>query len=198
MVSPAARRCRRNAGEGTAEGAGDRRRDDRRAGPRLRAPVAGRTEVPSDRAGLQPSDDRQERPPGRTGGRADGRSVPRPPDRPDRPRHGNGHRVCRAGDGCRPVAQVPELARDADLHEGPDRLRVAPLQAAHPEGRLHRARRRLLRLRPGDAGEPGARRCDLRNGADAPTGADPAKVRLEDRPQLRPGRGRAGGRRAVE
>ena len=55
------------------------------------------------------------------------RSVPQPADDSDLPRHRVGHRVRRPADGRRTrAAEVPELAGNADLLEGPDALRPEP------------------------------------------------------------------------
>ena len=89
-----------------------------------------------------------------------------------------------------PGAEVPELARDADLLEEPDAVRPQPHQAAAPEVGLRGAGRGLLRLRAGAAGVPAAGGGHVRHGADAAAGAAAAAVRVESRAQLRSGRGR--------
>ena len=54
------------------------------------------------------------------------RSVSQPPDDPDRARHRHGDRVRRPRARSRSAAEIPELARDADLYEEPHALRPQP------------------------------------------------------------------------
>ena len=61
------------------------------------------------------------------------RSLPQPADGADLPRYRIGDRLRRPADGRRPGRpEVPELARDADLLEGPDAVRPEPDQGADP------------------------------------------------------------------
>ena len=55
-----------------------------------------------------------------------------------------------------PAAEVPELARDADLLEEPHALRAESHEGRDPAGELRGARRGLLRLRAAAAGRASA------------------------------------------
>ena len=180
--------------------------DDRAARARLRAAVARRAEGAAAEAGLRAGAAAAERAGRAARQRRGRRSVPQPADDADLPRHRLGHRVRRPRDGRRSGAEVPELAGDADLLEGPDALRPEPDEERDPEARVRGPGRGLFRLRAGvsDAGGAGGRL--LRHGADAAAGAAAAALHDEGRAQLRsrrrrPGRGgavvRAAGRRRL-
>ena len=82
----------------------------------------------------------------------DGRSLPRPADDPDLPRQRFDRGLRRPGDGGRAAAEVPELAGNADLLEGPHAVRAAPDEGGHPARRLRGTGRGVFRLRAGAAG----------------------------------------------
>ena len=89
--------------------------------------------------------------------------------------------------------EVPELARDADLLEEPHALRPEP--ARRP--RIRKSGFAVLVEGYFDfaqvlAGGAGAGGRHVRHGADAAAGAAAAALRVEGRPELRPGRGRPG------
>ena len=105
---------------------------------------------------------------------------------------GFGHRVRRPGARRRPAAEVPELARDADLLEEPDALRPQPEQGGHPPGGVRGAGRGLFRLRPGLSGRGPGGGGVVRDGADARPSSAATPVHGQGRPELRPGRRRPG------
>ena len=101
------------------------------AGARRPAPAAAA-------AGIRRRDDPPERPGQRPRRRRGRRPLPQPADGADRPRRRVDRRLRRPRARARSGAQVPQLARDADLHEEPDALRPQPHQR-------RAARRRALR-----------------------------------------------------
>ena len=107
---------------------------------------------------------------GREGQRPDRRPVPRPPHDPDRARRGIDCGLRRTRDGERPAAEVPELARNHDLHQEPDSLRPESDEGRHPAARLRRLGGGLFRFRATGAGRHRARRRVVRHCPDAVPG----------------------------
>ena len=106
------------------------------------------------------------------------RSVPQPADDSDRPRHRVDHRVRRARAREGSAAEIPELARNADLLEEPDAVRPAPVQDRDSPERVRRAGRGLLRFRAGLSGRVPRGRV-VRHGAHAAAGAAAPAVRRQ-------------------
>jgi len=69
-----------------------------------------------------------------------GGPFPEPSDDSNRARVGRDCRVWRARARCGAGAEVPELARDADLHQGPHALRTRRDEGRDPEARLLHSR----------------------------------------------------------
>ena len=116
MARVPAERSRPHAGD-------DRRAADRvgAAGARCAAPAAAQSR-------LQPAAARDERPGDAARRWQRGGSVSQPADDSDRARHRHRDRLRRPRARGGSAAEVPELARDADLHEEPHALRPQPDQ----------------------------------------------------------------------
>ena len=145
---------------------------------RIRRPQAGRV--------------RPGHPAGRGRRAAPLRPLPRPDHVPDPQPQGRGHRLRRAGAG-QGRAEIPELARDAGLPEGPRALRPVRGARGDPPARLHPDHRRLHGRGRAGAARRGQRGGDAGHRLHRRPCGQAAALRRAPGLQLRRRRGRAAG-----
>ena len=93
--------------------------------------------------------------------------------------------------------EVPQFAGNADLHEGPNPVRVGRDERGDKEAQLQCSRRGVFRPGTGVAGRRPAGPGGLRHGADQRPGAGVETICLKSRPEFRSRYGRPGSRRPV-
>ena len=139
MVPDAAAHAGGDARAQAAHRSRHERADDRGARVRLRAELARRAQDAPHVEGLRAADPVPQRPGRAARQRRGRRSLPWPPDDPDRARRRIGDRLRRTRDRGRSGAEVPELARNADLLEEPHAVRLEPHEGGGPEARITRS-----------------------------------------------------------
>ena len=110
--------------------------------------------------------------------------LPKSADDSDCPGHGEPGGVRRPGARGRPGPEIPQLAGNPDLHQGPDALRAGRDERGRSEAQLLCAGRGVLRPGAGLAGRHSAGRGIVRHGTDECPGPHPETVHVESRPQF--------------